>query len=255
MDTQKAQEFGMNKTGIKINPVEATKTAEGAQNLTSPPPGDGMSAMSEIRLIYITEADPVGTVPAPTSVKGMFSALMEKFKKGDHGFIDKLGERIAFERTGTRLYEALITKYEGSNDKTGFPDLSVLRQFHQEELNHYRLCCEAMEEIGGDATAMTPSADVVGVASFGLLQAVTDPAVNFKQSLEIILLAELADNDSWAMLVEMANSLGLKTIAERFERAKQEEDIHLSTIRSWVKDMNLSSGKVQDSGIQDQPLA
>lgn len=253
MDSQKATQFGMNRTGVKISPMEATKTAEGAKKLTVPPEGDGFSAMADIRMSYMQETDAVGTVPAPTSVKGMFSGLMEKIKKGDHGFIDKLGERIAFERAGTRLYDALITKYEGSPDKANFPDLSVLRQFQQEELNHFRMCCEAMEEIGGDSTAMTPSADIAGVAGFGWVQAITNPAVNFKQSLEIILQAELVDNDCWDVLIDMARAVGLKSIAERFEEAKAEEDVHLSTIRSWVKDMNLSAGKVDDAGIQERP--
>lgn len=255
MDKQKATEFGKNRTGVKIAPNEATKTAEGAQRMTVPPEGDGFNAFSNIRTSYMQEAQAVGTVPAPTSVKGMFSGLMEKLKKGDHGFIDKLGERIAFERTGTRLYEALMMKYEGSSDKRNFPDISVLRQFHQEELNHFRLCCEAMEEIGGDATAVTPSADIAGVAAMGWVQAITNPSVNFKQSLEIILQAELVDNDCWDVLIDMSRSIGLKSIAERFEQAKAEEDVHLSTIRSWVKDMNLSAGKVEDAGIQEQPRA
>ena len=239
METQKATEFGMNKTGTKINLDEAMKTAEGAKKLTIPPQGDGMTVFCDKRLDYIRESDALGTVPTPTSIKGMLSSIMEKFKKGDHSFIDKLGERIAFERTGTRLYEALIAKYEGSDDRANFPDLTVIKKFHEEELNHFRLCCEAMEEIGGDPTAMTPSADVAGVAGAGWVQALGDPRINFKQSLEVILQAELVDNDCWDVLIGMAEDLGLNTLVEKFQMAKAEEDVHLSTIRTWVKEMNL----------------
>lgn len=245
MDNQKATDLGFNKTGIKMSPIEATKTAEGAAGKTVPPDGDGFEALKEMRIDYIKESEAVGTVPMPGTPKGMFSALIEKFKKGDHGFIDKLGERIAFERTGTRLYEALIAKYEGSSDKAGYPDLSVIKQFHDEELKHFRWCCEAMEDIGGDATAMTPSADVAGVAAMGWMQAITDPRINFKQSLEIILQAELVDNDCWDVLIQMAKELSMKDLAERFQQAKMEEDVHLITIRQWVMDMNLN-GKITD---------
>ncbi len=245
MDNQKANELGMNRTGIKMSPLEAGKMAEGSLKMTIPPEGDGMNALSDIRIDYMKESRAVGTVPVPASPKGMVSALMEKFKKGDHGFLDKLGERIAFERAGTRLYEALISKYEGSEDKDGYPDLSVIHQFHMEEQKHFQWCCEAMEEIGGDATAVTPSADVAGVAGFGWVQALTDPRVNFKQSLEIILQAELVDNDCWDMLIQMAKEVGLKKIADRFQEAKMEEDVHLITIRQWVMDMNLN-GRITD---------
>jgi hypothetical protein len=253
MDTQKATEFGMNRTGTKYNLDEAIKTAEGAKKLTSPPKGDGLTVFCDKRMEYIRESDAVGTVPTPTTLKGMLSSLMEKMKKGDHSFIDKLGERIAFERTGTRLYEALIAKYEGSSDKANFPDLTIIKKFHQEELSHFRLCCEAMEEIGGDPTAVTPSADVAGVAAAGWVQALGDPRINFKQSLEVILQAELVDNDCWDVLIEMAEDLGLNTLVEKFQTAKIEEDVHLSSIRSWVKEMNLAPGTSIESSEINRP--
>src|SRR5690606_7301279 len=86
---------------------------------------------------------------------------------------------------------------------------------------------------------MTPSADVAGVAGAGWVQALGDPRINFKQSLEVILQAELVDNDCWDVLIGMAEDLGLNTLVEKFQMAKAEEDVHLSTIRTWVKEMNL----------------
>jgi hypothetical protein len=245
MDNQKASTLGMNKTGVKMSPKDAVKTAEGAVKLTVPPAGDSFSALASTRIDYMKESEALGTVPMPASPKGMFSALMAKIKQGDHGFIDKLGERIAFERTGTRLYEALLSKYEGSSDKSGYPDISILRQFYNEERQHFLICCEAMEDIGGDATAMTPSADVCGVAAAGWVQAMSDPRINFKQSLEIILQAELVDNDCWDVLIEMATDLGLDDLVTKFERAKEEEEVHLEMVRRWVMEMNLNKGAVE----------
>ena len=40
-------------------------------------------------------------------------------------FLDKLGERLAFERTGVRLYEALISKHEALGSFAGGPDRPV----------------------------------------------------------------------------------------------------------------------------------
>jgi hypothetical protein len=48
-------------------------------------------------------------VPPPTSMKGMAKSALQALK-GEKAtvLIDKLAERLAFERTGTRLYETLI---------------------------------------------------------------------------------------------------------------------------------------------------
>lgn len=243
MENSESTELGMNRTGAKISPLESVKTAEGAQNLTVPSPGN-INGIHENRIRYIRDADPIGTVPMPATLSGAFAALQEKIMNGDHTFMDKLGERIAFERTGSRLYEALISKYEGSEETSGFPELTIIQNFYQEERRHFEMLCECMEEIGGDATAMTPSADVAGVAAMGWVQVMTDPRISFKDSLEIILQAELVDNACWETLIELAEDVGLSKLANRFQEAADEEAIHLSTIKEWVKQFNLS-GKTE----------
>lgn len=234
---------GMNRTGAKISPIDSTKTAAGAQTFTVPTQGSE-DALAMNRISYMREVDPVGTVPLPGSIKGIFSALQEKIMNGDHTFMDKLGERIAFERTGTRLYQALISKYEGSEDKAALPDRGTLERFCDEERRHFEMACEAMEQIGGDCTAMTPSADIAGLAAFGWVQALSEPRINFKQSLEIILQAELVDNAGWEVLIELAEDVGLSSLATNFQQALDEETVHLATIKEWVRQMNVS-GKVE----------
>lgn len=65
---------------------------------------------------------------------------------------------------------------------------------------------------------MTPSADVAGVAAMGWVQTITDPRINFKQSLEIILQAELVDNACWEVLIELAEDVGLSSLATSFQQ-------------------------------------
>lgn len=243
MDNQMATDLGMNRTGIKMSPLEASKTAEGAVSFTEPTPGNENS-LAQNRILYMSEADPVGSVPMPGTLKGAVSALQEKIMTGDHTFMDKLGERIAFERTGTRLYQALLSKYHGSEDKSSYPDISTLERFCVEEKNHFDMACAAMEEIGGDCTAMTPSADVAGVAAMGWIQVISDPRTSFKQSLEIILQAELVDNACWEVLIELAEDAGLSKLATDFQQALDEEKIHLETIKEWVLEFNLSGKEI-----------
>ncbi|HYF21309.1 MAG TPA: ferritin Dps family protein, partial [Ramlibacter sp.] len=77
--------------------------------------------------------------------------------------IDKLGERLAFERTGVRLYEALILKVATATSGLAV-DGAQLRRIRDEEEAHFRLVGQCLQEIGADPTAMTPCADVIGVA-------------------------------------------------------------------------------------------
>lgn len=234
--------LGMNRTGVLTSIKEAMKTKEGAESLTTPPPGDS-SLLGENRVMYMQEGDPMGSVPIPMTVKGLMSSAQEKLFMGNHIFMDKLGERIAFERTGTRLYEALISKYQGTSNQEGLPDLMTIEQFYMEELKHFNMAAEIMMKLGGDPTAMTPSADIAGIAGMGWIQVINDPRTTFLQSLETILQAELVDNASWETLLELAIHLGLKEAVDEFTIALQEEEIHLETVKQWVKELNLD-GKV-----------
>jgi rubrerythrin len=236
-------EIGKNLTGALASP-SSIETQQGAIDLTKPIPDGDVNRFAENRMLYMREADPIGTLPMPATIKGAISSIQEKVMNGNHVFMDKLGERIAFERTGTRLYEALLSKYHGSKNKTGFPEASILEKFHAEELSHFRLASEVMTEIGGDPTAVTPSADICGVAALGWVQAMSDPRTDFKQCLEIILQAELVDNACWEVLIELADQMGLKSVTERFQTALNEEMVHLSTIKQWVRDLNVE-GKFQ----------
>lgn len=232
---------GFNKTGVLISPLDAAKTEEGAVKLTRPSQGDA-SALAQNRIRYKMEAEPLGTIPLPTSIKGVTSAVIENMVYGHHIFLDKLGERIAFERTGVRLYEALLSKYHGTSDKQNLPELERLEQFYLEERKHFEMAADVMTKMGADPTAMTPSADVAGVAGMGWIQAISDPRTSFLQSLEVILHAELVDNSCWEVLIELADNLGMKDAVEQFEIALEEESVHLQFVKRWVREMNLNGG-------------
>lgn len=243
MNNEMGTELGKNLTGTMMSPLNSVRTAEGAVELTNPVPEGSSNDFALNRIRYMKEADPVGTMPLPASIKGAISSAQEKIMNGNHGFMDKLGERIAFERSGTRLYECLLSKYLGSDDKNSYPPIEILQQFHAEEKSHFQLTAETMKSLGGDPTAMTPSADICGVAALGWVQIMSDPRTNFKQCLEIILQAELVDNACWEVLIEMARETGLEPIAQKFEQALAEENNHLATIKEWVREFNVN-GKV-----------
>lgn len=89
-------------------------------------------------------------------------------------------------------------------------------------------------QLGADPTAMTPSADLVAVVSQGLPKALSDPRVNLRQSLEALLVAELADNAGWELLMELARGLGQDDLVARFQGALDVEAEHLRWVTKWV---------------------
>jgi hypothetical protein len=246
---------GLNRTGSKVSPENTQSMTDAAYELT-PPMLIDTGASEADRIAYINASDPVGSIPltGEGAVKGG-----SRLEGGPPDiFMDKLGERIAFERAGTRLYDALLTKYQAlqrSGDAEALPatlslalqgsdlkldamddeePLQTLQRIRAEELAHFRMLGDVMEEMGGDATAQTPCADVVGTASLGLIQVLTDPRTTLAQCLGAILTAELTDNAGWEMLVTLADDSGETEMAGLFLGALAQEQMHLAIVKGWL---------------------
>jgi ferritin-like protein len=225
----------MNRTGIGMSPVDSQELIESAASALPSMPGDGAS-IAEVRDDYAKIGEPIGTVPPPSSVRGVVETVMDTIKGDDvAAFMDKLGERLAFERTGTRLYDAFITKCAGIEDEDMIPDIpiGILERFRDEEREHFDMLRATIEDLGGDPTVVTPSADISGVTGQGILQVLGDPRTTVAQCLQAMLVAELTDGDGWALLVEMAEDMGKDDLVESFQRAFLEEERHLEHMRAW----------------------
>jgi len=222
---------GMNRTGLDMSPIDG-KELIAAARAAKPSSAGNEQALAAFRSSYIKNAEPVGTVPVPGTLKGVAKTVLQKLSgKKPEVLLDKLAERLAFERTGTRLYDGLLSKCQGrSNEASGLP-LESLRAFRDEEAQHFALVWEVMRGLGADPTALTPGADVSGVATMGLVQVITDPRTSVAQSLHAIHIAELADHEGWRMLITLTEELGMDDIAGRFRQAWAEEDRHLETVR------------------------
>lgn len=148
--------------------------------------------------------------------------------------MDKLGERLAFERSGVRLYEAAIAKMLALNESRRM--LQQLEHIRREEAEHMEILVLAIKKLGADPTAMTPGADVTGVLGMGLIQVLTDPRTDAPQALTALLNAELIDNAAWELLIELAMGNGQDEMVEQFEKALAQEEEHLSIIKVLLKD-------------------
>ena len=235
---------GMNRTGIALSPIDSKELIQGA--LATKPSMEGSDETANpMRIAYGKNSEPVGTVPPPMTAKGAAGAVVKAVKgESMSAFIDKLGERLAFERAGTRLYEALITKHKSSPPLAGGPTLAQLKEIEADEHAHFQMLVAAVKSLGGDPTVVTPAADVSAVASMGLPQVLADPRTTLLQCLEAVLTAELVDNECWAVLSELAERLGHKELAQSFRTALAEEAQHLLRVRGWVTEATLRAGGV-----------
>lgn len=148
--------------------------------------------------------------------------------------IDKIGERIAYEKIVIHLYEKLLEKHQAS-DQADLPPYELLKQFHREEVDHYRLLSDVMEMLGGDPRKLTPSGRIENLAENGWIKVLNDPQSTFDQCLHILHLAELGDNDSWELLVELAEISDLKEIAVEFRNCLAQEEGHILNVRNWIR--------------------
>jgi rubrerythrin len=245
----------MNRTGIQMSPIDSKAMQELDPSMTGGDGGDD-AALAEMRNDYIANADTLGSIPLPGTITGVVSMTMQALK-GDSPqiLLDKLGERLAFERTGTRLYDALITKCEVLLDGDISMTIDDLQQIRADEARHFMLIVDAIESLGGDPTSQTPSADLVGVESLGLVQVLNDPRTSIAQSLHAIMTAELSDKAGWEALVALADEHELTDMVDDFTNALNQEREHLALVQTWYEEaIGLTYGDVElEQGDTDSP--
>jgi rubrerythrin len=239
-----ATRLGANRTGLQMSPVHAREMLENVDAPALDLSSDGAD-LAAVRREYVLEADPLGSVPAPGTLKGMVkSGAQAIVGNRPQAFIDKLAERLAFERGGARLYDAVLVKVHAHAAELQGPAAADVEQIRNDETQHALLIRECIEQLGADPTAQTPSADLVGVETLGLLQAASDPRTTLAQTLHAALSAELVDGAGWESLIALAENLGQDQMAERFREALQQENQHLAMVKRWYNELTLETSKV-----------
>jgi rubrerythrin len=241
--------LGTNRTGIAAASQRSQEMLTGMDEF--PPTSQGSAHdIAQVRIAYAQLAEPLGSVPPPANLKGTVQTTV-KAVMGEKPmlFMDKLGERLAFERTGTRLYEALVSKYDAFGSFAGGPSREDLEHVRQEEYRHFTMLQSAIEQLGGDPTAVTPSANLHATAAHGINQVIVDPRTTLLQSLEAILVAELADNACWEALVELAQGAGEDKLVQQFEQARMTEQEHLEKVQAWLAS---GQGRTRNGGSDGQ---
>lgn len=160
--------------------------------------------------------------------------------------LDKLGERLVYERNGIQFYDALIGKFEASQDSSTGMTLADLQRIRQDEARHADMLAGAIAGIGGEPDARTPSGELAGIESQGLKQVLSDPDSTIAQSLHALLVAEMTDNAGWELLIALAEDQGQMALISDFSVALDEERAHLMQIQNWYEEATI--GKALSDG-------
>ena len=240
---EQASETGLNRTGIRTAPRKCVEMLEVADP-SAPVPEGPESASGLMREEYIGEAAALGSVPPPPTLKGALK-LGAQMLKGDRPqlFIDKLAERLAFERSGTRLYDLLIGKCRAADGMSAVP-MERLVEFRDAEMRHFKLAAAAVERLGADPTVQTPSADLVGIEGMGWVQVLSEPRTSLAQALHAVLQAELSDVAGWDTLIMLAGKFGQEELAQQFMVAHEEEERHLEHVKQWYEQLIFDESRI-----------
>jgi rubrerythrin len=233
----------LNRTGMSTAP-ELAREALQVTRATRPSSEGDAEAIASVRIAYSKSGESIGSIPPPDP-----AAAPRNGAAVAPIFLDKLGERLAFERSGVRLYDALLSKFDAFGTWDNGPSRGDLEEIRNDELSHFTMLRETMIQVGGDPTAVTPSADLHGVASKGLCSVLADPRTTLGESLEAILVAELVDNDCWENLSDLALAVGEEELARTFDEALNEERDHLRRVRSWLgaRLSQTATGELEDA--------
>lgn len=226
--------MGTNRTGMAIAAERGEAMVVGMEEFAPTSEGSAHD-IALVRIAYAKEAGPLGSMPTPAGMKNKAKTAV-KTVLGEQPvlFLDKLGERLAFERTGTRLYEALLSKYEAFGSFSGGPEQADIEDILHEEYSHFTMLQTTIEQLGGDPTAVTPAAALQATASQGIAKVIVDPRTTLLQSLEAILVAELTDHACWTTLLALAQKADETSLTKQFEQALLTEQEHLDKVYTWV---------------------
>jgi bacterioferritin (cytochrome b1) len=160
---------------------------------------------------------------------------MEKLAKDNAVFVlNVLGGRLAFERTGVKLYDAVIAQIDRSGEPRYHAIVDQLREIRNEEKEHEEWLEEQIRALGGDAHEVTEMAQLEMSESSGIAGVIEGGDRKILHLIHALLAAELADNAGWDVLVKLADETGDRMAKLQFAKRLAEEAKHLLFIREVV---------------------
>jgi bacterioferritin (cytochrome b1) len=160
---------------------------------------------------------------------------MNKLAEKNTGrILDLLNERLTFERAGVKLYDAILERMRASGDPQIQRMLGQMREHRNQEKEHEEWLEEQIRLLGGDAHTPSEKSILVQAESQGIEHVIQrDPRI--PHDFHALLVAELADNAGWDLLVQLADEFGDREAKKEFKKRLRHEEEHLLFVRRAVE--------------------
>jgi rubrerythrin len=155
-------------------------------------------------------------------------------QKNKDKVIDMLAERLQFERSGVKLYDAVIKKMQSSREPSVTKMLDQMQEHRDQEKEHEEWLEECIRQLGGDDKQMTEKARLIQQESKGIEEVIMKDA-EIPHLFHALLAAELVDNAGWDLLVQLADEADDNKAKRDFKKRLHEEEEHLILVRETMK--------------------
>lgn len=153
--------------------------------------------------------------------------------------LNKLAQRLSYERANVRFYEALIFKSLAAEQGVRrIVSVDRLRQFRDEDVEHTVLLKTAIETLGADVDMWLPDAVPSQATQITMSKMLTKTHGDILQCLQSVVVFARNDADEWQMLYRLFSSMGLEKMTETFRQAWEEDQQQLTTLSAWVEQMH-----------------
>jgi bacterioferritin (cytochrome b1) len=166
---------------------------------------------------------------------------------------DLLCERLAFERSGIRLYDRIIAAMQASSDPELHSLQSTMEEHRAEEKEHEEWLEAQVRALGGDAGAACDGARLAAREAAGLEEIAANDANDLPHLIHALLAAESVDNSGWELLVELAEDVNDREARREFTRRLHHEREHLAFVRHLMERMAVRT-VFGDRGAQERAL-
>jgi bacterioferritin (cytochrome b1) len=150
--------------------------------------------------------------------------------------VDLLNERLAFERTGVKLYDTLLARLQVSTDPSIKALVEQVQEHRDEEKEHEEWLEEQIRALGGTAHALSEHAVLAHAEAEGV-ERVMRRDDSIPHDFHALLTAELADNAGWDLLVQLADDFGDSKAKKEFKKRLHEEEKHLLFVRKTLLEL------------------
>ena len=146
--------------------------------------------------------------------------------------IDLLNERLTFERSGVKLYDKILERMR--TDPQAALMVEQMQENRDEEKEHEEWLEKQIRALGGDARSPSEKSILVRAESQGI-EHVIERDAHLPHDFHALLIAELADNAGWDLLVQLADEVGDRDAKKEFKKRLHEEEEHLLFVRHAVE--------------------